>query len=50
MVGKRVDDLGCDPNGIELMPLVKILARIGEFDETYLPNLEAIVEKAAGRF
>ena len=32
------------------MAKVKILGRIGEFDETYLPNLEAIVEKAGRTF
>jgi hypothetical protein len=28
----------------------KALCRIGEFDETYIPDLEAVVEKAGGRF
>ena len=32
------------------MAKVKVLARIGEFDEKYLPNLEAVVEKAGGTF
>jgi hypothetical protein len=32
------------------MAKVKILGRIGEFDEEYLPNLKAVVEKAGGTF
>ena len=32
------------------MAKVKVLARIGEFDETYLPDLRALVEKAGGTF
>ena len=32
------------------MAKVKVLCRIGEFDETYIPDLEAVVEKAGGRF
>jgi hypothetical protein len=32
------------------MAKVKILARIGEFDEKHLPNLESVVEKAGGTF
>ncbi len=32
------------------MAKIKVLARIGEFDEKYLPNLEAVVEKAGGTF
>jgi hypothetical protein len=32
------------------MAKVKVLARIGEFDETYLPDLRAVVKKAGVRF
>lgn len=32
------------------MTKVKILARIGQFDEKYLPDLAAVVEKAGGSF
>jgi hypothetical protein len=32
------------------MAKVKVLARIGQFDEKYLPSLEAVVEKAGGTF
>jgi hypothetical protein len=32
------------------MAKVKVLARIGEFDETYLPDLRAVVKKAGGTF
>jgi hypothetical protein len=32
------------------MAKVKVLCRIGEFDETYLPHLKEVVEKAGGTF
>lgn len=32
------------------MAKIKVLARIGEFDEKYLPNFKAVVEKAGGTF
>jgi hypothetical protein len=32
------------------MAKIKVLCRIGEFDEAYLPDLKKVVEKAGGRF
>jgi hypothetical protein len=32
------------------MAKVKVLCRIGEFDEAYLPELKAVIEKAGGVF
>ena len=32
------------------MAKIKVLCRIGEFDEAYLPDLKTVVDKAGGTF